>query len=57
MGLNVNESFQKTCMTHVVSGAVLIKVAITFMPNVYEASASHVLMTNHEVIYVAKYGF
>jgi len=25
-----------------------------FMLNVYEASASHVLMTNHKVIYIAK---
>jgi len=23
-----------------------------FIPNVHEASASHVLMTNHEVIYI-----
>jgi len=30
-----------------------MKVApATFMLNVYEASASHVLMTNHEVIYI-----
>ncbi len=35
-----------------------MKMAIaTFLPNVYEASASYVLMTNHEVIYIAKYGF
>jgi len=26
-----------------------------FMLNVYEASAPHVLMTNHEVIYIANF--
>ena len=31
----------------------MLNVGFIFMLNVYEASASHVLMTNHEVIYIA----
>ncbi len=30
----------------------MLNVSLIFMANVYEALASHVLMTNHEVIYI-----